>query len=70
MFTKSLSAATAVAVLFGSLGESLAGGHAVECYAPYREAPVYDTVQERVLFRAGKFGRRSRHLWNPQGAGD
>ena len=40
--------------LFGSLGESLAGGKAVECYAPYREAPVYDTVQERVLFRGAQ----------------
>jgi hypothetical protein len=54
MFMKSLSAATAVAVLFGPLDESFAGGKPVECYARYSEAPVYDTVQERVLFRGGQ----------------
>ena len=59
MFTKSLSAATAIAVLFCPLGESLAGGKPVECYARYREAPVYDTVQERVLFRGGQIREES-----------
>lgn len=59
MSMKTLSTATAIAVLFGSFGESFAGGKAVECYAPYRQAPVYDTVQERVLFRGGQIREES-----------
>jgi hypothetical protein len=48
---RALPAATALAVILTTLGPSLAGGKAVECYEPYRTAPVYGTVQERVLFR-------------------
>jgi hypothetical protein len=52
MPAKALPTATAFALILTTLGPSLAGGKAVECYEPYRTAPVYDTVQERVLFRA------------------
>jgi hypothetical protein len=50
---KALPATTALAVILTTLGPSLAGGKAVECYEPYRTAPVYGTAQERVLFLRG-----------------
>ena len=53
---KAVPAVTAFAVILASFGQSYAGGKAVECYEPYRTAPTYGTVQERVLLR----GARSR----------
>jgi hypothetical protein len=51
---KAVPAVTAFAVILATLGQSLAGGRAVECYEPYRTPPVYGTVRERVLFRAAQ----------------
>jgi hypothetical protein len=59
MSKKALSAAIAIAVLFAPLGESFAGGKAVECYAHYRQAPVYDMVQEREVFRGAQIREES-----------
>jgi len=53
MSCKTLPAATALAVLIGPIGEGLAGGKPVECYARYHRPAVYDTAHQRVLFRAG-----------------
>jgi hypothetical protein len=54
MSLKPVPAATAFAIILTTLGQSYAGGKAVECYEPYRTAPVYDTVQERVLLRPAR----------------
>lgn len=50
MLAKVVPAATALAMLVGAAGESMAG-KAVACYEQYRTAPVYDTVYESVLIR-------------------
>jgi hypothetical protein len=50
MSCKTLPAATALAVLIGPIGEGLAGGKPVECYARYHRPAVHETVHERVLF--------------------
>ncbi|MEQ1954768.1 hypothetical protein [Mesorhizobium sp. CN2-181] len=34
--------------MLATVSDSFAGGKAVECYEPYRTAPVYDTVYENV----------------------
>ena len=54
MSLKPVPAAVAFAVVLTTLGQSYAGGKAVECYEPYRTAPVYGTAQERVLLRAAR----------------
>lgn len=43
---------TGFAVL-ATAAPSFAGGYPVECYKPYRTAPVYDTVQENVQVNPG-----------------
>lgn len=50
MLGKAVPAATALAMLVLTTGESFAG-KAVACYEQYRTAPVYDTVYENVMVR-------------------
>jgi len=54
MSLKPVPAAVAFAVVLTAIGQSYAGGKAVECYEPYRTAPVYGTAQERVLLRPAR----------------
>ncbi|MGD9915968.1 MAG: hypothetical protein AB7S80_17965 [Rhizobiaceae bacterium] len=50
MSSRSVSAVTALAVLLATAAPAFAGGRrGSECYEPYRTAPVYSTVQEKVL---------------------
>lgn len=46
-------AAMASCVLFAAVSPTAAGGKPVECYEPYRTAPVYDTVYENVMVSPG-----------------
>jgi hypothetical protein len=46
-------ALTAGIVLLGTVAETIAGGRPVECFEPYRTAPVHDTVYENVLVNPG-----------------
>ena len=48
-----VSTVTAGVVLLGTVAETVAGGRPVECFEPYRTAPVYDTVYENVLVNPG-----------------
>jgi hypothetical protein len=50
MFWKAVPAATALALLVGTVSQSSAG-KAVACYEQYHTPPVYDTVYENVLVR-------------------
>jgi hypothetical protein len=48
MVLKPISAAVAASFLLAAASPGIAGGKPVECYEPYRTAPVYGTVSEHV----------------------
>lgn len=54
MTLKSMPAATAIAVVLCSIGQSFAGGHAVECYARYHQPAIYGSERESVPFRSAR----------------
>ena len=45
---KPISAAVAASFLLAAVSPGIAGGKPIECYEPYRTAPVYGTVTENV----------------------
>lgn len=53
MTIKVISAIAAGAVLAMAISPASAGGKPVECYEPYRTAPVYDTVYENIQVNPG-----------------
>jgi hypothetical protein len=53
MSRKKLSLAVSLLAMLGTVGQTAAGGRAVECYEPYRTEPVYGTVLEHVEVNPG-----------------
>ncbi len=58
MLKRLVSIAISGVVVAGSVAPAFAGGKPVACYEPYRTAPVYDTIIERVQVRPGYTDRQ------------